>query len=178
MKFEIKHRYNGEILFSIETDSWRLAVEAAIKSKADLRYADLRYANLRYANLRYANLSSANLSSANLRYADLRYANLSSANLSYAALSYADLRYADLSYADLSSADLRYADLMVFQCKRNMAYYTFDGALRIGCILMPVNEWADAYKEIGKSNNYTEDEIIMYGQFINMCLEHFRRNNP
>ena len=61
MKFEIKHRSSGELLFSIETDTWRLAVEAAIKQKA---------------NLRYANLSCADLSSANLRSADLRYANL------------------------------------------------------------------------------------------------------
>ena len=44
MKFEIKHRWNGEILFKIETDSWKLAVEAAIKAKADLRSADLRSA--------------------------------------------------------------------------------------------------------------------------------------
>ena len=46
MKFEIKHRYSGELLFSIETDTWRLAVEAAIKQKANLNYADLNYADL------------------------------------------------------------------------------------------------------------------------------------
>ena len=51
MKFEIKNRWNGELIFSIETDSWRLAVEAAIKAKADLRYANLSSANLSYANL-------------------------------------------------------------------------------------------------------------------------------
>ena len=79
MKFEIKHRLTGNIIFSTETESWKLAVEAAIKS-----YADLSYANLRSADLR-----SANLRSANLRYADLRYADLSYANLSYADLSYA-----------------------------------------------------------------------------------------
>jgi hypothetical protein len=84
MKFEIKNRFNGELIFEVETTSWKLAVELAIKAKADLRYADLSYADLRYANLSYANL----------RYADL---------------SYADLRSADLRYADLRSADLRYA---------------------------------------------------------------------
>ena len=76
MKFEIKHRSSGELLFSIETDTWRLAVEAAIKQKA----------NLRYANLSCADLSSANLRSADLRSADLSYANLNSADLSYANL--------------------------------------------------------------------------------------------
>ena len=101
MKFEIKHKYTGNIIFSIETENWKLAVEAAIKSSADLSSANLSYANLRSADLSSANLSSANLS----------YANLSSADLSYANLSYADLRYADLSSANLRSADLRYADL-------------------------------------------------------------------
>jgi hypothetical protein len=116
MKIEIKHRLTGSILFSIETDSMRLAVEAAIKQKADLRYANLRYADLRYAdlsyaNLRYADLRYADLSSANLRYANLSYANLSYANLSYANLRSADLSSANLRYADLSSANLSYANL-------------------------------------------------------------------
>ena len=69
MKIEIKHRVTGSVLFAIETESWKLAVEAALKQQADLRYA-----NLRYANLSSANLSSADLRSANLRSADLRSA--------------------------------------------------------------------------------------------------------
>jgi uncharacterized protein YjbI with pentapeptide repeats len=101
MKFEIKHRLSGDVLFSLETDSIKLCVEAAIKSKINLSSADLRSANLSSADLRYANLSSADLSSANLSYANLSSANLSSA----------DLRYADLSSANLSSANLRYANL-------------------------------------------------------------------
>jgi hypothetical protein len=207
MKFEINNRFNGSIIFSIETSSWKLAVEAAIKSGADLRYANLSYADLRYAdlssadlssadlryaNLRSANLSYANLRSANLSYADLRSADLSSANLSYADLSYADLRYADLSSADLSSADLRYAnlsyadlryanlryaDLIVFQFQMHQAFYTFDGSLRIGCIVLPISEWVETFEEIGRKENYTDEQILMYGQFINMCLEHFKRNN-
>jgi len=101
MKFEIKHRVTGSILFECDALSLKLAVELAVEQKADLSSADLRYANLSYTNLRYANLSSANLSSA-----DLRYANLSSADLRYT-----NLRYADLSSADLSSAELRYTNL-------------------------------------------------------------------
>ena len=121
MKIEIKHKLSGVILFSAETDSVKMAVFLAIKTKADLSYADLSSANLssadlRYANLSYASLSSADLSSADLRYADLSsadlsYANLRSANLSSADLRYANLSYADLRSADLSSADLRYANL-------------------------------------------------------------------
>ncbi len=46
MKFEIKNRWSGELIFSIETDSWKLAVEAAIKAKADLSEANLSEADL------------------------------------------------------------------------------------------------------------------------------------
>ena len=157
MKFEIKHRYTNEILFSCEGGSWKSAVELAIKSKA---------------NLSYANLSSADLSSA-----DLSYANLSSADLRYANLSYADLSYANLRSANLSYADLSYANTMTFQYQQHLAYYTFDGGLRIGCILMPITEWELGFEEIGKTNGYNDEQILMYGQFIKMCLEHFKRNN-
>jgi hypothetical protein len=81
MKFEIKNRWNGEIIFSVEADNWRFAVEAAIKAKADLSFANLRSANLRSADLSFANLRSADLSSADLSFANLRSADLSSANL-------------------------------------------------------------------------------------------------
>ena len=56
MKIEIKSRWNASILFSIETDSWKLAVEAAVKSGADLRGAYLRGADLRGADLGGADL--------------------------------------------------------------------------------------------------------------------------
>ena len=104
MKFEIKHKMSDAVLFVGETENWKLAVEAAVRAKADLRYADLSYADLRHADLRHADLSYANL-----RDADLRDANLRDANLRYADLRHADLRYADLSYADLRHADLRSA---------------------------------------------------------------------
>jgi len=163
MKFEIKHRYSGELIIEVEAESWRFAVEMAIKQGANLRSADLSDADLSYANLSDANL---------------RYANLRSANLSYANLSSADLSYADLRYANLRSANLSSANLIVFQYQKNWAYYTSDGSLRIGCEVLPITEWALSYKEIGKKHDYTDEQILMYGQFINMCLDHFKRNNP
>lgn len=42
MKIEIRSRSSGEVIFAIETENWRLALEAAVKSGADLRGADLR----------------------------------------------------------------------------------------------------------------------------------------
>ena len=71
MLCKIKHRLAGTVLFSLETESLRLCVEAAVKLKVDLSYA----------NLSYADLSKVDLSYANLRYADLSYANLSYAKL-------------------------------------------------------------------------------------------------
>jgi hypothetical protein len=41
---------------------------------------------------------------------------------------------------------------------------------------MPVTEWALGFKEIGQKHGYSEEQILMYAQFINMCLEHFKRN--
>lgn len=46
MKFEIKNRLNGEVIFSLETESLKLCVVASIKSGANLYGADLSRANL------------------------------------------------------------------------------------------------------------------------------------
>lgn len=82
MKIQIKNRWDFSVIFECEADSIKLAVELAVKIKANLSLADLSLADLSSANLRSANLSSADLSSADLSLADLRSANLSSANLS------------------------------------------------------------------------------------------------
>jgi hypothetical protein len=47
MKFEIKNRFNGAIIFSVEAENWRFAVEAAIKGGANLSKANLSKADLR-----------------------------------------------------------------------------------------------------------------------------------
>jgi len=44
MKFEIKNKYSGKVVFSIECDTWKKCVEAAIKAKADLSEANLSWA--------------------------------------------------------------------------------------------------------------------------------------
>ena len=97
MLFEIKSRFTGEVIFKLETESFKLCVEAAVKSEANLSRADLYGANLYGANLYGANLSGANLSRANLSRANLSEADLSRANLSEADLSRADLYGANLN---------------------------------------------------------------------------------
>ena len=149
MKIQIKHRFDLSVIFECEAENMKIAVEMAIKAKADLRSADLNSADLRYADL-----SSADLRSADLRYADLSSADLSSADLRSADLRYADLRYADLRSADLNSADLRYADLSSADLhgeklhKNPLFIYglQYDVLItkeqfKIGCEFHKVNEW-------------------------------------
>ena len=71
MKVEIKSRFDRSILFSIETETWRLALEAAVKAKVYLFGANLTGADLPGANLTRANLTGANLTGADLTGADL-----------------------------------------------------------------------------------------------------------
>ena len=66
MKFEIKNRFTGAVLFALETESLKLTVEAAVKSGADLRGAYLRGADLGGADLCGADLRGAYLRGANL----------------------------------------------------------------------------------------------------------------
>ena len=50
VKFEIKSRFTGAVLFSLETESLKICVEAAVKARAYLGGADLSGANLRGAD--------------------------------------------------------------------------------------------------------------------------------
>ena len=56
MIFEIKSRYDLSVLFSLETESLKLCIEAAVGRYADLRSADLSSADLSSANLRSATI--------------------------------------------------------------------------------------------------------------------------
>ena len=106
IEFEIKN-WAGTVLATYESDTFKQAVEAAVKSGAnlsgaDLSGADLSGAYLSGAYLSWANLSGADLSGANLSGADLSRANLSGANLSWAYLSGAYLK--DAKEADYGLA--------------------------------------------------------------------------
>jgi len=96
MKIEITHRVSGAVLFGVEAESWRCAVEIAVKQDANLRDADLGGADLRGADLRGADLGGADLGGADLRGADLGGANLLGANLWGANLRDTDLWSANL----------------------------------------------------------------------------------
>ena len=111
MKFEIKRRYSGAVLFSLECDSFNLCVEAAVKARANLAGANLAGANLADAYLADAYLAGANLADAYLAGAYLADANLAGANLAGAYLADANLAGANLARANLAGANLARANL-------------------------------------------------------------------
>ena len=120
LKFDVPNRFHGKAQFTAEIDATddtlhsvkvRLAVQWAIKARADLSGADLSGADLFLAHLSGADLSRTILSGADLSGADLSGADLSRTDLSGADFSGADLSRTDLSGADLSGADFSRADL-------------------------------------------------------------------
>ena len=36
---------------------------------------------------------------------------------------------------------------------------------------MSLNQWLEEYKKVGKDENYSEMQIELYGQFIEMCIK-------
>ena len=85
MKVQIKHRYNGNVLFECDVPdeysgmAMRHALEKATESKVSLACADLTCADLTNADLTCADLTNANLTDADLTNADLTCVNLARA---------------------------------------------------------------------------------------------------
>ena len=76
MKFEIKNRFNGNIIFSFESSSFKICVETAIKAKIDLSGSDLRWSDLSGSDLSGSDLRGSDLRGSNLRGSDLSGSNL------------------------------------------------------------------------------------------------------
>ena len=122
--------------------------------------------------------SRTNLSGANLSGADLSRANLSEADLSGADLYKANLSGANLSGANLSGANLfrtnlfRAKGITIFQHEQHLAV-AFDNNkyIAIGCKSYKTVNWVKNFEKIGEDEYYTNSQIKMYGQFINMINE-------
>ena len=181
MLFEIKNRFNGAVIFSLETESMKLCVEAAVKARINLSSADLYSANLSSADLSSANLSSANLISADLRSANLISAYLYSADLSSADLNSANLSFANLHSANLSSAKYGYGvplENKPVQLDSNKYYVLImDTHIKIGCKLYKHTEWesfTDA--EISKMDNGALEWWNEWrGMILSLSLGHQQR---
>ena len=140
--------------------------------EANLRGAYLYGADLYGANLRGANLRGANLSGANLYGADLYGANLSGADLYGADLYGADLYGADLREANLSGANLcGTKGVLSFTGEKHLLVYFKTGGIyymKIGCITKPIETWISDFKNIGRSEGYSEEHIKLYGEVIKL----------
>jgi uncharacterized protein YjbI with pentapeptide repeats len=166
VKYEIKNRWDGKIIYQDEAESFRALVEAAVKYRANLYGANLYGANLSGADLSGANLSGADLSGANLSRANLSGANLYGANLSRANLYGANLYGANLSGADLSGANLSRANLyganlsgyLSFGPGGSRSSYTWarwepEGYMvHCGCQTLTLKDFAAAVKKTHGSN--------------------------
>ena len=106
MKYSIKNRWNGSVLFEAEIECGADATEG-IKLGLAVRVALKARANLAVAYLAGADLAGANLAGANLAGANLAGAYLARAYLAGADLAGAELAGADLARANLAGADLR-----------------------------------------------------------------------
>ena len=113
IKFEIKNRWTGSILFEYEKkdNTLKKTVEEAVRVGANLEGANLEGADLVGADLEGADLEGADLVGANLEGANLEGADLVGANLGGADLVGANLGGANLEGADLVGANLGGADL-------------------------------------------------------------------
>ena len=166
MKFEIKSWIDGGILFSIETETLKLAVEEAVKSGANLEGANLEGANLEGANLTRANLSGASLTRANLTGASLTRASLYGASLSGASLSGASLEGANLEGAKgLEKFPVQIGGHRHWLCT------TSDGKLQIGCHIYSFNYWREHADAIGRKEGYSPLDVEIY----KLHIEHIER---
>jgi uncharacterized protein YjbI with pentapeptide repeats len=114
--FEIKSRLDAHVIFSLETTSLKLCLEAAVSKKVNLSYSNLRDSDLSDSDLSDSDLSGSDLSGSDLRDSDLsgsdlRDSDLSDSNLSDSDLSGSNLRGSYLSGSNLSDSDLRGSDL-------------------------------------------------------------------
>ena len=103
--------------------------------------------------------------------ADLTGANLRGANLTGANLTGADLTSVDLTVADLTSVDLR-GLIEINGSKHRLQYY--NNQLRVGCYKYPLAYWLIMYDTIGKENNYTEEEIKEYKDYMDFLKQYYK----
>ena len=154
MKFEIKSRWTGAVIFTADIDcddgashgiQLGLAVKVAVKAGADLTSAYMAGADLTRANLASANLASAYMAGANLTRAYMAGAYMAGADLTRADLTRANLADANLASADLTRADLNGISglndwIKCIQIEDWPIAYT-DEDMQIGCQRHPIALW-------------------------------------
>ena len=146
MIFKIKNRFTGHVLFSLETESLKLCVEAAVNDGA----------NLDGANLDGANLRGANLGGANLRGANLRGANLDGAYLDGAKL------IGDRPIIQIFPIGLRLDFLTAFITDRGLLLHT-------GCFFGTVDKFKTALKNTHGDNAHAQEYLAALSLIETHC---------
>ena len=146
MQFEIKSWLDNSVLFSLETESLKLCVEAAIKSGASLVGASLDRARLVGASLVGASLDRASLVGARLDRARLDGASL------------------------VGARGLKYFPIQIGGHKHWLCT-TQDGDLQIGCHIHSFEKWREIAEELGVSQEYSPIDIEIY----KLHIEHIER---
>ena len=123
----------GKVLYECSCNTYKEALEKAVRDNVDLSFANLSGLNLAGANLKGANLENADFSctnckavifqEANLKYAFFEdalapYSNFINANLRKAYLGCTIFRNSTFNYSDLTNACFEYSDLYyaAFNC--------------------------------------------------------------
>ena len=177
IKQDIVNRFSGAVMFTAEIEcapdalpsiKLGLAVQVAVKARANLADANLADANLADANLADAYLAGANLARANLAGANLAGANLAGANLADANLAGANLARANLARANLPRANLAGANLADANLARaNLARAYLARANLARAYLADAN-LADAYLAGAKNADFAiaQTRILPEGDLI------------
>ncbi len=139
-------------------------------SNSDLSKTDLSGSDMSYSNLSMADLSDANLTSAVLSGANLHCADMSSANLSEVKIDGANLREAEFKGTLLENGEHEH-----FCFRKHPAKYHGNGLLTVGCFTYHISEWMEKFREIGKSHQYSEEEIEIYGNFVKQCYKKYKK---
>jgi Pentapeptide repeats (8 copies) len=109
--YPIFHRHGAAPIAVVEAETYREALEYAIRRGTRLVYADLKGIDVPRAFLARGDFRGADLRGARLKGVSLNKADLQAALLKGAVLERACLWKTDLRHADLREADLRHANL-------------------------------------------------------------------
>ena len=181
MKYEIKNRFSGHVLFTAELGAEYeskphsaqigVAVKFAYKAGANLSDADLSDADLRGANLKGAKLRDANLSDADLSDADLRGATLKGADLRGANLKGAKLRDADgEKIKTIGPRPLIQYGPIGSEQRTVLAWGTDHGVyVKAGCFWNTLDKFKAAVEETHGTNEHGQE----YRAFIGLVEIHF-----
>jgi uncharacterized protein YjbI with pentapeptide repeats len=148
---------------------------------ADLKNVDFDEQPFRDIDLEGFDFCSANLEGADLSYVDLTRVNLYNANLQNAILEGAELNNVNFHKANLkglnidgtnfySKIDLMDTELISAQLGKHLAVFQpSTRRLNIGCQSHLLDYWLANYEEIGIDVGYSEKEIEIYHEFMQLC---------